>query len=63
MTVYELADLYLCKTEIMQIWSVDAENTVFEGSFDEAKESEYAECEVTSFGIEDGMIVINIDEA
>lgn len=62
MTVYELADLYLENTEDMQIWNGKTEKTVFEGNFDEAKISDYAECEVGSFGIENGMIVINIFE-
>lgn len=60
MTVYELSDLYIESTEEMEIWNGSTEKTVFKGSFDEAKESDYAECEVGSFGIEDGIIVINI---
>lgn len=62
MTVYDLADLYIESSENMQIWNLDTESTVFEGSFDEAKESDYADCTVCTFGIENGIIVINIDE-
>lgn len=62
MTVYELADLYIESMEDMEIWDGAAEKTVFEGTFDEAIESDYAECEVGSFGIENGIIVINIFE-
>lgn len=62
MTVYELADLYIGSKEDMQIWNGSTEKTVFEGSFDGAKRSNYAEYEVGSFGIENGMIVINIFE-
>ncbi|MDE5965853.1 MAG: hypothetical protein K2G89_03380 [Lachnospiraceae bacterium] len=62
MTVYDLANLYIESGETMQIWNLDTESTVFEGTFDEAKYSDYADCEVGSFGIENGIIVINIDE-
>lgn len=62
MTVYDLADLYVESSEEMQIRTVETEQIVFEGSFEEAKDSEYADCEVSSFGIEDGILVINIDE-
>lgn len=62
MTVYELADLYIESMETMQIWSGVKVTTVFEGSFDEAKDNEYSDYEVCSFGIEDGKIVINIYE-
>lgn len=62
MTVYELADLYIESVEDMEIWNGNVEETVFKGTFDEAKESDYAECEVGSFGIENGIIVINIFE-
>lgn len=60
MTVYELAELYLEKGEEMQIWDVDSEANVFQGSFDEVMGSRYADTDVASFGIEDGMIVINV---
>lgn len=60
MTVYELADLYMRGAENMQIWSAETQETVFEGSFREAKESKYADCDVSSFSIEDEIIVINI---
>lgn len=60
MTVYDLTDLYIEQSEKMEIWNVETEQTVFTGSFDEAKESDYADCEVGTFGIESGKIVINI---
>lgn len=62
MTVYDLADLYIGTCENMQVWNFETEKTVFEGTFDEVKVSGYADSEVESFGIEDGIIVINIDE-
>ena len=64
--VYDLCNLYVEGTEDMRIWcAFDAENggdgIVFEGSFDDARMSEWASCEVASFGIECGTLVINID--
>ena len=63
--VYDLCNLYIEGTEDMKIWcAFDAENggdgIVFEGSFDEARMSDFASCEVESFGIELGVLVINI---
>lgn len=62
MTVYELIDLYINSGENMQIWNGSTGQTVFEGSFEDAKDSRWADCIVESFGIEDGILVINIDE-
>lgn len=62
MTVYDLTDLYIDGMEDMQIWNGTTETTVFEGTLDEAKNSKYADYEVGSFGIENGIIVINIFE-
>ena len=62
MSVYELANLYIEGSEDMQIWNGHTQVTVFEGAFDEAKYTKFADCEVLSFGIEDGILVINIDE-
>ena len=64
--VYDLCNLYVEGTEDMRIWcAFDAENggdgIVFEGAFDEALFSEWKNCEVASFGIENGVLVINID--
>ena len=63
--VYDLCNLYIEGTEDMKIWcSFDAENggdgIVFEGTFDEARFSDFSRCEVESFGIELGVLVINI---
>ncbi len=60
MTLYELCDAYINDSEDMEIWDLEKEETVFSGSFDEAKESDYADCEIGTFGIEQGKIVINI---
>ena len=60
MTVRELCELYIESEETMTIFSMEEERTVFEGSFNEAMYSDYSEEEVGSFGIEDGMICINI---
>lgn len=60
MTVYDLADLYINDGEDMEIWNSETDETVFRGTFDEAKDSDFAYCEVSTFGIENGKIVINI---
>lgn len=63
--VYDLCNLYIEGTEDMKIWcAFDAENggdgIVFDGTFDEARFSDFARCEVESFGIEFGVLVVNI---
>lgn len=60
MAVYDLANLYINDGEDMEIWSSEEDKTVFRGTFDEVKDSDYADCEVETFGIENGIIVINI---
>ena len=60
MTVYEVCNMYVNPYEEMCIYNYDVEKNVFEGTFDEAMDSEYADKTVFSFGIEDGKICINI---
>lgn len=60
MTVYELCELYIDEEEEVRIWSYKEESQVFIGTFCSALLSEYADELVGSFGIEDGIIVINI---
>lgn len=62
MKVYELADLYDESSNYMQIWNIDTGNTIFEGSFEEATDSKYAECEVGNFGVMGGIVIIKIFE-
>ena len=64
-TVYDLCNLYIEGGEKMNIWcAYDAEmggdGIVFEGTFDEAARSDWADCVVESFGIENGVLVINV---
>lgn len=61
MTVSELCNLYIEPTETMTIFDNETGKNVFEGSFREAMQSEYSDAEIGSFGIEDGMICININ--
>lgn len=61
MTVYELCYLYIEESEDMEIWDGEKEETVFSGMFREAMDSEFSDEEVSSFGIERGKIVININ--
>ena len=58
-TVRELASMALDEDVTCQIWSA-LRGTVFNGSFEEAKSSEYADIIVDSFQIEDGIFVMNI---
>lgn len=60
MTVRELAELYIKSYENVEIWECASQETVYKGTFNEAEVCEYSDNEVTSFGIEDGIIVINI---
>ena len=58
-TVRDLAGMALDEDIVCQIWT-PLRGTVFNGSFDEARDSDYADREVDSFQIEDGVFVMNI---
>nr|DAE15874.1 MAG TPA: hypothetical protein [Siphoviridae sp. ctu9a31] len=58
-TVRELAGMALDEYATCQIWT-PLRGTVFNGSFDEARDSDYADREVDSFQVEDGVFVMNI---
>lgn len=58
-TVRELADLSLYEDLPCQIWT-PLHGTVFDGSFEEAKDSNYADIIIDSIQIEDGVFVMNI---
>lgn len=58
-TVRDLAGMALDEDIVCQIWT-PLHGTVFDGSFDEARDSDYADREVDSFQIEDGVFVMNI---
>ena len=58
-TVRDLAGMALDEDIVCQIWT-PLHGTVFDGSFDEARDSDYADREVDSFRIEDGVFVMNI---
>lgn len=59
-SVYDLCWLYIEDTEEMTIWDLATEKEVFKGIFNEAMFSDYSEYIVCSFGIENGIICINI---
>lgn len=59
--VYDFCFLYIEDSEGVTIWSAEEEKNVFEGTFREAMDSDYALEEVNSFEIENGRICINID--
>lgn len=58
-TVRDLASMAIDEDVICQIWTL-LHGTVFNGSFEEAKYSAYADKEVDNFQIEDGIFVMNI---
>lgn len=58
-TVRELAGMAFDEDVTCQIWTLQYE-TVFIGSFEEAKHSDYADMKIGSFQIEDGVLVMNI---
>lgn len=58
-TVRELASMALDEYAMCQIWTPQ-HGTVFNGSFEEAKYSAYADREIDSFQVEDGVFVMNI---
>lgn len=58
-TVRELADMALDEYATCQIWT-PLRGTVFNGSFEEAKDSDYADITVNNFQVEDGVFVMNV---
>lgn len=58
-TVRELASKALDEYATCQIWS-PLRGTVFNGSFEEAKDSDYADIIVDNFQVEDDVFVMNI---
>nr|DAO58001.1 MAG TPA: hypothetical protein [Caudoviricetes sp.] len=58
-TVRDLASMAIDEDVVCQIWT-PLHGTVFNGSFEEAKYSAYADREVDNFQIEDGIFVMNI---
>lgn len=58
-TVRDLASMAIDEDVVCQIWT-PLHGTVFNGSFEEAKYSAYADREVDSFQVEDGVFVMNI---
>lgn len=58
-TVRDLASMAIDEDVVCQIWT-PLHETVFNGSFEEAKYSAYADREVDNFQIEDGIFVMNI---
>lgn len=58
-TVRDLASIAIDEDVVCQIWT-PLYGTVFNGSFEEAKYSVYADMEIDNFQIEDGVFVMNI---
>ena len=58
-TVRDLASMAIDEDVTCQIWTPQY-GTVFNGSFEEAKYSAYADRENDNFQVEDGVFVMNI---
>ena len=58
-TVKDLASMAIDEDVVCQIWT-PLHGTVFNGSFEEAKYSAYADREIDHFHVEDGVFVMNI---
>lgn len=58
-TVKDLASMAIDEDVVCQIWT-PLHGTVFNGSFEEAKYSAYADREVDDFQVEDGIFVMNV---
>ena len=61
-TVFDLCSLYIEYDEEVVIWNIQKDKEVFRVTFSEAMySSEFADYTVGSFGIENGIICVNID--
>ena len=61
MSIYEFCFLAIEECEEVSIWSIEEESEVFRGTYQDARNCIY-DCEdVQSFGIENGIICINIE--
>lgn len=58
-TVRDLASMAIDEDVVCQIWA-PLHGMVFNGSFEEAKYSIYADREIDNFQVEDGVFVMNI---
>lgn len=58
--VGQFCGLYIEETDKVQIWSLEKEETLFEGTYRDAINSEYADEVICSFGVENGINCINI---
>lgn len=58
-TVRDLASMAIDEDLVCQIWTPQY-GTVFNGSFEEAKYSAYADREIDNFQVENGVFVMNI---
>lgn len=58
-TVRDLASMALDEDAMCQIWTPQY-GAVFNGSFEEAKYSAYADREIDNLQVEDGVFVMNI---
>lgn len=60
MSVCELCELYIEGSDVMEIYDTQKHETVFRGTYDEAQVCDYYDHEISSFEIQDGILVINI---
>lgn len=60
MTVYDFCSLYIEDTDDMTIWSIDTGEEIACGTVRELMYCEYSAEVVQSFGIENGILCLNI---
>lgn len=61
MSVREMCQWAIEPTDDVKVWSCERGQTVYLGSYKDCATSDFADCTVQSFGIEDGILCINID--
>lgn len=60
MTVYDLCKLYSEQDESVEIWRASYGHTLFSGTFEDAADSGFEDCEIVGFHVEDGIVVIMV---
>ena len=61
MSVYDLLELYIEENDDMEIYDLSNGKTVFKGTVGDCLYSDFAGCEVCSYGVENGKLVVNVE--
>lgn len=59
LTIRELAELALDKEQICEVWT-PLSGTIFIGTYREVMRSEYANCSIDNYSVEDDKIIMNV---